>query len=594
MKRWVLPAAILICLGVMPFIGMPTEAANPAPFFSISILAPNTSLARNQWATLMVEQLPKIGIGVDIFDHTGWAQIGPRTWSHPGPYPIPTYAEGGFDILFVGYGWGLDFDPTGLFTSDGWTPDGDNFYQYASQEMDFAVGNYTQSFILSERMEYAKDIQELLYEDNPSICLLYSTSLLPHTTEFDESSWDPLLFVSSYEAMENYSMGSATDFHYATPGDFVDFHPWMYEAVYDAQWLHNIYNGLVERDPLQDRSYQPRILEYFNTLDGVNYECKLLDAAVWGDGTPITSDDVIYNFQLGVTQSLGHTTYSFNTLYWDNTSVTKINDKEFTIEFLQPYVFQDSNLAAYLLPEHIWSSIDPIDQPNQAITWAAEEPDKLIGCGPYKLAEWDGTNAILHLTKNEYFDDWFGSEPNFDDIYFETYTNKEGAISALASGAIDMIDANFFVQPDDLTGLSGITYTLVDDPGNQEMSINMLHPYLGTGELCPISDEESGKHVRKAISHMVPREIIVEEILAGLGYPGVTHWPSVSIGYDDTLEPYEYSVDLAKEHMEAAGFVYPETPTPTTTTEAGIGLYVVMSILALAGASQVFLLKKRK
>ena len=116
-----------------------------------------------------------------------------------------------------------------------------------------------------------------------------------------------------------------------------------------------------------------------------------------------------------------------------------------------------------------------------------------------------------------------------------------------------------------------------------------MHPYLGTGELCPISDPESGKYIRKAISHMVPRQVIVDEILDGLGYPGVTHWPKVSIGFDETLEPYEYSIETALAHMAAAGY------DVTITTEiSGIGLIVFMSILALAGASQVFFLKRRK
>ncbi|HUT80320.1 MAG TPA: ABC transporter substrate-binding protein [Candidatus Bathyarchaeia archaeon] len=588
-RRWFLPVAILVGLGLMSVIATPVAAQSyPGPFFSISLLAPNTSTARNQWATLMVEQLPKIGINVDIFDHTGWAQIGPRTWGHPGPYPIPTYAEGGYDILFVGNGWGLDFDPTGLFTSDGITPVGDNFYQYASEEMDWVVGNYTQSFVFAERMEYAKDIQAILYEDNPSLCIIYPTSLYPHDVNFE--GWNGLLWASSYQPMENWSLGSGVEeFHYATNGDFVDFHPLLFEATYDAEWLHQIYNGLVERDPLMGNSYQPRILESLSTTDGVTYDCVLKDDLYWADGTPITTEDIEYNFLLAIDPNLGHSTLSFNEQYIDEDTVTIINAKEFTLTFLQPYVFQDSNLATYLIPKHIWSTIDPANHAAQAVTWATSEPEKLIGCGPYKMAEYDGTNSIIHLTKNEYFDDYWGSEPIIDDIYFEYYSNAEGAISALASGQIDLINAQFFIQPEQLIGVSGITYTLVDDPGNQEMCINMEHPYIGNGELLPIAGWESAKKIRKAISHIIPREIIVEEILGGLGFPGVTHWPKVSLGFDEDLPYYEYSIETALAYMEAAGY-----DTTVTTNESGIGLVVVMSILAFAGASQVFFLKRRK
>ncbi len=587
LKRMILPLALLTCLGLMAVISTPVKAANPGPFFSISILAPNTNPARNQWSTLMVEQLPKIGIAIDVFDHTGWAQIGPRTWSHPGPYPIPSYAEGGFDILFVGYGWGLDFDPTGLFTTDGITPAGDNYYQYNSQEFDWAVSNYTQSFVWADRIQYGEEIQELLYEDQPSICIIYKIGLYAHNPGL--AGWDPLLWASAYQPMENWTLTGETELHFAVPADFVDFHPYLTESTYDTQWMNQIYGSLVERSVLDDRAFAPRIIEAISSSDGLTYDCKLTAGAKWADGTDVTTDDVIYTYQLGVTPNLGHTTYSFNTIYWDNDSVVKIDDDEFTVTFLQPYVFQDSNLGVQLLPKHIWETVAPVDHATQAITWAASEPNKLFGTGPYYLENWDNTNGVIHLTRNPYFVDWYGDDPILEDIYFEFYSNKEGAISALAGGAIDIIDSEFYIQKIDIEGVSGIDYSTVDDPGNQEMSLNMLHPYLGTGELCPISDLESGKHIRKAISHMVPRQVIVDEILDGMGYPGVTHWPKVSIGFDETLEPYAYSVDLALDHMEAAGF-----DLTITTEETGVGLVVVISILALAGASQIFLLKKRK
>ncbi|MHA1156933.1 MAG: ABC transporter substrate-binding protein [Candidatus Heimdallarchaeota archaeon] len=562
-----------------------TQAARPGPFFSISILAPNTNPARNQWATLMVEQLPKIGIEVDVFDHTGWAQISPRTWGHPGPYPVGTYAEGGFDILFVGNGWGLDFDPQGVFTSDGLTPNGDNFYQYESDAMDNAVGNYSQAFVFADRMEYAKEIQALLLEDQPSIAIVYETSLFPHTEEL--TGWDPLLWASEYQPMETWEIAGETEFHYATPADFEDFHPWLYESVYDAEWLSQIFNGLIQRDPTNNYAYGPRIATDFSSTDGLTYSVNIDPDAKWSDGESITTEDVIYNYQLGVTQSLGHTTYSFNTIYWDNDSITEISDTEFSIEFLQTYVFQDGNLAVDLLPEHIWSAVAPADHAATAVSWATDNPENFVGSGPYYLHDYDPTNQVIHLKRNEYFADWYGTDPYFEDVFFEFYGSKEGALSALASGIIDMMDYNFKAMISEMD-IAGATYTLVDDPGNQEMAINMYHPYLGTGELCPVSGVESGVHVRKAISHMIPREIICDEILEGLGIPGVTHWPKASVGFDESLPYYEYSVDLALQHMKDAGF------DVTVTNTGGIGLGIVLSILALTGAIQVFFLKRRK
>ena len=86
---------------------------------------------------------------------------------------------------------------------------------------------------------------------------------------------------------------------------------------------------------------------------------------------------------------------------------------------------------------------------------------------------------------------------------------------------------------------------------------------------------------------MVPRDIIVDEILNGLGAAASTGCPNVAVGWDASLEPYEYSIDIALQHMKDAGF-------DVTIEATGVGLVVVFGILALAGASQVFFLKRRK
>jgi ABC-type transport system substrate-binding protein len=573
----------------MPFVANPVQAANPPAFFTLSVLAPNTNPARNQWATLMVEQLPKIGIGVDVFDHTGWAQISPRTWGYPGPYPIPTYAEGGFDIMFVGWGWGLDIDMTGLFDTPSIPPNGDNFYQYSVPEMDWAIGNYSQSFVLADRIQYAEDIQALLYEDVPQATITYPLDVFPHTTALDPDSWTPLLWDTSYQDMAYYDIGD-TEFHYGCPADFEDFHTFKTESVYDAQWTQQIYGGMVERTPEApyNNAYGPYLATAFTSSNGINYSVTLDPDAKFADGTKCNASDVEYSYDLLINPDFGQPDFGFYSQYINNQTIKIISEFEVQVDFLQAYVFQDSNLGVDILPKHIWKDVLPEDHENQAVTWAADDTldSNLMGIGPYYLHDYDGTNGVLHLKANPYWDTWGGHTAQLiDDLYFEFWSNKEGALSALAAGDLDMVDSQFSPQLNEIPGT--VDYTVVVAPGSQEIGMNCLHPYLGTGELTPLGTEDAGKYIRQAISHMIPRETIVSEILNGLGSPGITAYPQV-IGFDDTLEPYEYSIDIAKQKMEDAGFEFPETVV------TGIGLYVVIGILALAGASQVFFLKRRK
>ncbi|MFW9921852.1 MAG: ABC transporter substrate-binding protein [Candidatus Thorarchaeota archaeon] len=576
------------------------KAINPGPFFSICILCPNTNPARNQWATLIAEQLPKIGIAVDVFDHTGWAQISPRVWGYPGPYPIPTYPEGGYDVLFVSWSWGLDWDPTGLFDSAGITPDGDNFYQYSNPEMDWAIANYTQSFVLADRIDWCEEIQAILYEDLPSVVIVYDASVFPMNE--DLIGWNPFLWGNCMEPMTLWEIPGQTEFHYATPAYFEDFHPMLYDSIYDAKWLHQIYNGLIERDASNNNFYGPWLAESYSSSDGLTYTVNIRNSAVWADGTALTTDDIIYNYQLAL--MLPGSNYS--PYYWSNDSITKINDHEFTIEFNLPYVFQDRNLALDLIPKHIWESVAPEDHTAQAVEWATNLPAKIFGFGPFMLEEYDATNQIIHLTANEYFDDWYGSAPKFDDVYFEFYGSKEGALAALAAGEIDMVDAQFSPLLDELD-IPGATYTIVEGGGVQEMAVNCLHPWIGTGELCPISSEESGRQIRQAMSHIIPREIIVEEILNGLGSPGITPCSPITVGFDDTLNPYEYNINEALIHMAYAGFDVginitsppvtstPPSESPTTgiSFTIGISFSTILSILSLM-AGCILIIRKKK
>jgi hypothetical protein len=55
---------------------------------------------------------------------------------------IPVYEDGGYDLLFVGWSWGLDLDLTGLFDTMSIAPAGDNHYQYSNTVYDDLLDDY--------------------------------------------------------------------------------------------------------------------------------------------------------------------------------------------------------------------------------------------------------------------------------------------------------------------------------------------------------------------------------------------------------------------------------------------------------------------
>ncbi|MBK5115246.1 MAG: hypothetical protein JJE41_16590, partial [Candidatus Heimdallarchaeota archaeon] len=461
------------CLGILPIFntGYVNAEEEIEPVFYISVLAPSSCTLREQWATLMVEQLPKIGIGIEIFDHTGWAQISPRTFSYPGPYPIPTYAEGGFDILFIGWSGDFDWSLADIFSSTSIVPNGDNFYQYESWEYDLAYNNYLTSLTNEDRLFWGDKMQQILYQDQPTCTIKYPVGLYAHDP--DLTGWDGTLWHDDYQSMENWTILGQSAFQYATPANFEDFHVLLYDSVYDARWLSQIYGSLLERSSssLHSRSYVPHIASSYSSADGLTYNIHLDPNAVWADGHVLNASDIEYTYEL-----LVHPGYLPVTHYClpfiTNESVNIISEFELDITFTQANAFQENNLAIDIIPKHIWEPILPENHSSQAQTWAENDTldsQKIIGSGPYYLADFDTSFGVIHLERNDFYDDWTGITPYFADIFFDFYSNKEGALSALAGDDLDMIDSQFMPYLSEVP--ASASYTLVDEGGNHEMAL---------------------------------------------------------------------------------------------------------------------------
>ena len=145
-------------------------------FFNITVLSPNTNPARNQWSQHWAEQLPKIGIGF-VYQNVGWDVIVPRTFGYTnssasGTYHVPLWDDGGYDVLFVGYGNKIGWDPTGLYENTSFIPNGGNFYNYVNATTQTTIENYAKELNLTKKANYAYDLQKAIHDDLPVIPLL--------------------------------------------------------------------------------------------------------------------------------------------------------------------------------------------------------------------------------------------------------------------------------------------------------------------------------------------------------------------------------------------------------------------------------------
>ncbi|HTP02482.1 MAG TPA: ABC transporter substrate-binding protein, partial [Anaerolineales bacterium] len=140
-------------------------------------------------------------------------------------------------------------------------------------------------------------------------------------------------------------------------------------------------------------------------MDQMVVTYQLRPDLTWSDGTPLTSDDSVYAYQLAASN--------------DTPGSKVLIDRTQTYEALDPNTTQWWSIPGYLdqtfqinfwapAPKHLWSKYTPAQLPQ--IDIAARSP---VGWGPYAVKEWIASDHIT-LTKNPYYFRASAGYPKFD------------------------------------------------------------------------------------------------------------------------------------------------------------------------------------
>lgn len=167
--------------------------------------------------------------------------------------------------------------------------------------------------------------------------------------------------------------------------------------------------------------------------------------------------------------------------------------------------------------------------------------DKVVGCGPFEVAEWiPGQKVVL-----ERFENYHGVKPKLDRIELLVITDESTAILSAQKGELDLVplfssESLETVRKDKnlklYTGISPLTRGFV--------VLNTEHPIL------------KDVRVRRALVHALDRDLIAESVGAGreracgLLAPGA-YWGAIGC---DELPKYPYDVKKAKALLAEAGY----------------------------------------
>jgi len=271
------------------------------------------------------------------------------------------------------------------------------------------------------------------------------------------------------------------------------------------------------------------------SADGRVITMNLRDDIVWSDGTPITSADFVFTYNMIMD---GGNAVDSQYPYDMVESIEAPDERTVVITFTEPYTPWQAQLWRGLLPKHV---LEPVFTEKASIQEAEWNRAPTVGCGPFVFAEWQSGN-YLRFVKNEKY--WLGA-PKLDDVYFK-FVDDASQTAALIAGDADI----------------GTFPPLSDVPSLQEAGLTVMVQSSGYQEGLFFNFREMANpgardlRVRQAVAMAIDREAINRDLLLGLSRPVETFWDGLAAaGYvPSDIVPWKYDPEAAKALLEEAGW----------------------------------------
>ena len=269
--------------------------------------------------------------------------------------------------------------------------------------------------------------------------------------------------------------------------------------------------------------------------------------AVWADGVPITTDDILFSWAVGKNENVGIS--NFELYAKDIVDIENLDDKNFAITFEKEKcdfaLISDFNV----LPQHVEADVFKQSPAEYKNTNHFDSNPTTLGLfyGPYVISQVKTGQGFV-LTRNPR---WWGKPPAFDRIRIIVIENS-GALSAqLLAGQVDMIAGELGLALDQALSFERRVnrarpgeYQIIYKPGlvYEHIDINQDNPHL------------QDVRVRQALLYGINRKGISQFLFDGKQPVADSTVNPLDDIYDEDVKTYAYSVEMAENLLDAAGW----------------------------------------
>ena len=282
------------------------------------------------------------------------------------------------------------------------------------------------------------------------------------------------------------------------------------------------------------------IEEYEPGKRGIAVTFTIPAKATWGDGTPVSTRDVLFTIEVGKHPQAGITAQEG---YRRIRNVTVIDDKTFTLH-MDRVTFDYNAVELRLLPAHIEKAAfsEPTEYRNRS-KYETDTANRGLWFGPYRIVEvTPGAQVVLERNPT-----WYGRQPFFRRIVFRIIENTAALEANLLSGSVDYILGELGLSLDqalafekrhkdrfDVVYKAGLIYEHID--------VNLENPLL------------ADKRVRQALLYGLDRDAISQKLFEGKQPVAHSNVNPLDPMYSQAAHQYRYDPAKARALLDAAGF----------------------------------------
>jgi peptide/nickel transport system substrate-binding protein len=322
----------------------------------------------------------------------------------------------------------------------------------------------------------------------------------------------------------------------------------LHQVVYEYLFYNNLQTG--EYTPWLAESY-----EYNEDYSALTVHLR--DGVTWSDGTPFTSADIVFTYDLLRANPAMEWAAEANGAV---ASVEAPDELTAVFNLTNPsprfHLFREAFPAVQIwggltiLPKHIWEAeADPL----------AFKNSNPIGTGPYVLDSASQNGLVYKLDEDYWGTTVLGHTPGPKQVEFIYLGDEQTVALALASNELDVatigiLSAGTFQQiageNDAITAWTDELPYAWADPCPRALMVQNAHPPLDN----PL--------VRHAISSLIDRDAIVQLAYEGTTIPAQGIWPSY-----DAVTPY---MDAVADLYEQNPITYDPDRAAELFAEAGV------------------------